>query len=567
MDVKGIAVSSGISFGEALHLATEQRNLDYRLLPLSRIPQQLNRFDAGLKRLTQQLADSLQGLDEHSDNYQLIEADLLLLEDPEMAGQIRNSIRGLQFSAAVAIERVFAHQASELEAMDDPYLAHRAQDVRCLGRRLIAAVDGKAALEPGKLTRPTIILAPDLTPAEFAVLPLDNISGLVLKSGGYTSHTAILARAAGLPALLSCNFDSLNIANGDALVLDAEQGCLHHQPDAELLEQLNARAKAEAERRVRLEKYRERAAMTKDGHEVSLLANVGNLNDITHLAKTGVDGIGLFRTEFMLMHCSELPDERSQYRLYCDALHALEGQVFTIRTMDIGADKELPCLPLTSEDNPALGLRGLRYSLAHPEMLKTQLRAVLRAANHGHIRLMFPMVNQVEELDRVFALLEECKQELIEEERGFGELSLGIVIETPAAVMNLPSMLPMLDFVSIGTNDLTQYAMAADRANPQLTRDYPTLSPAILRLISMILQSARAQNVRVSLCGELGSDPRLVPLLIGLGLDELSVNTGMALEVKAAICEADYQRCLLLAGQALMADRLEQLNQCITNYK
>ncbi|MCL2919103.1 phosphoenolpyruvate--protein phosphotransferase [Shewanella litorisediminis] len=567
MQVNGIAIKPGVTFGEALHFNTGHKPLDYRILPIKRIPQQLSRLDGGLARLKQQLTASLQALDSHSDAYALVEADLLYLDDPDLRAHIADTITQLQFSACVSIERVFAHQASELEALDDPYLAQRAEDVRSLGKRLIQAVFGQPGQEPGKLKVPTILLADDISPAEFAVLPLDNVAGIVLKSGGLTSHTAILARAAGIPALLSCPYSELGINNGDQLAIDGDAGALYRNPEGDTLELLRQHEESARIAREQLDQYRDKPAMTLDGHEISLLANVGNLNDVLKVSGLGADGIGLLRTEFMLMHSATLPDERAQYQLYSDAIHALEGRVLTIRTLDIGADKELPCLCQVKEENPALGLRGIRYTLANPQLLKTQLRAVLRAANHGHVRLMFPMVNQVEELDAVLALLETCRRELDDEEKGFGDISLGIVVETPAAVLNLPAMLPMLDFVSIGTNDLTQYAMAADRGNPCLARDYPALSPAVLRLISMTLQSARSQDVKVSLCGEMGSDPRLVPLLIGLGFDELSVNVGALLEVKAAICRQEFSRCTQLAGRALMADRLSELDDCISSYK
>ncbi|QYJ76972.1 phosphoenolpyruvate--protein phosphotransferase [Shewanella sp. FJAT-52076] len=567
MQVNGIAIKPGVTFGEALHFNTGHKPLDYRILPIKRIPQQLSRLDGGLARLKQQLTASLQALDSQSDAYALVEADLLYLDDPDLRTHIADTITQLQFSACVSIERVFAHQASELEALDDPYLAQRAEDVRSLGKRLIQAVFGQPGQEPGKLKVPTILLADDISPAEFAVLPLENVAGIVLKSGGLTSHTAILARAAGIPALLSCPYSELGINNGDKLAIDGDAGALYRNPEGEELELLRQHEASARVAREQLDQYRDKPAMTLDGHEISLLANVGNLNDVLKVSGLGADGIGLLRTEFMLMHSATLPDERAQYQLYSDAIHALEGRVLTIRTLDIGADKELPCLCQVKEENPALGLRGIRYTLANPQLLKTQLRAVLRAANHGHVRLMFPMVNQVEELDAVLALLETCRRELDDEEKGFGDISLGIVVETPAAVLNLPAMLPVLDFVSIGTNDLTQYAMAADRGNPCLARDYPALSPAVLRLISMTLQSARSQDVKVSLCGEMGSDPRLVPLLIGLGFDELSVNVGAMLEVKAAICRQEFSRCTQLAGRALMADRLSELDACISSYK
>lgn len=567
MSITGIIVSSGIAFGQALHLNYTKNYLDYRPIPLARIPQQQAKFFKALQELQQQLSHSQAKLSAECENYQPIEADLLLLQDEELIEQVKDAIRTLQLSASVAVERIFAHQANELASLDDPYLANRAQDVRSLGQRLVSAIHGHLDQGLEKLHSPTILLAQDLTPAEFALLPKEHISGIVLKTGGLTSHTAILAKAAGIPAILSCQFDAECIPNGTPLILDALNGELWVKPTPEEQARLTVTLHHEQARRAALDDYKNVPAQTQDGHQISLLANVGNLNDITHVSDVGADGIGLFRTEFMLMNARTLPDEKAQYSLYCEALHVLGGKTFTIRTLDIGADKELPCLYQEVEENPALGLRGIRYTLAHPELFKTQLRATLRAANHGPIRLMFPMVNQVEELEQIFKLIAECQAALEEEEKGYGELSYGIVVETPAAVLNLSAMLPKLDFVSIGTNDLTQYAMAADRTNPQLTRDYPSLSPAILALIKMTISQAKSAGVKVSLCGELASSPLMVPLLVGMGLDELSVNLNSLLEVKAAICQGDFERFSALAHTALQQDRIATLQQCITSYK
>ncbi|WP_326490356.1 phosphoenolpyruvate--protein phosphotransferase [Shewanella sp. AS16] len=565
--VSGISVSPGIGFGQALHLNHAEHRLDYRPLSAARIPLHRAKFTKALELLKHQLRSGQALLSEDCDNYQLIDADLLLLEDEELISQIDDAICRLRFSASVAVEHIFARQASELESLDDPYLANRALDVRCLSRRLVAAINGRLGWDLSGLNKPSIILAEDLTPAEFAMLPLQHLEGIVLKTGGLNSHTAILARAAGIPALLNCQFEMERVPDGCDLILDALAGSLYIAPDAAQRTQLLAKNKLETERRRALESFKDKPTLTRDGHWVALLANVGNLNDITQVAAAGADGIGLFRTEFMLMNAQSLPDEKAQYSLYCDALHALQGKIFTIRTLDIGADKELPCLQLPQEDNPALGLRGIRYALAHPELLTTQLRAILRAANHGPIRLMFPMVNQLEELEQVFKLLEDCKTALNEEEKGYGDLSFGIVVETPAAVLNLPSMLPLLDFVSIGTNDLTQYAMAADRSNPQLSRDFPALSPAVLKLIQMTITAAKQAKVTVSLCGEFGSDPAIVPLLIGMGLDELSINLSSLLEVKSTLCNGRFCDFRALAQSALSMDRIDTLKQCITSYK
>ncbi|WP_299792645.1 phosphoenolpyruvate--protein phosphotransferase [uncultured Shewanella sp.] len=564
MSTSGIVVSSGVAFGQSRILHQHSSELDYQLLPLSKVKAEQLKLTKAVGQLLRLLQSGLHRLEADSDNYQLIEADMLLLEDEELSQQLLSSISEQQFTAGVAVERVFAQQANQMLAMEDPYLANRAEDVLCLGSRLIAAIHGSIEHDLENLTHPTILLATDLTPAEFATLPLDKITGIVLKTGGLTSHTAILARSAGIPALLSCDFDE-NMANDQQIALDALSGCLHVNPDQEVINRLERLCAEDKLRKSRLQKFKDLPTETRDKHRVPLLANVGCLSEISHLSEVGADGIGLFRTEFMLMNAEQMPDEDVQYALYCDAVQLLNGKTFTIRTFDIGADKELPCLSLPDETNPALGFRGARYSLAHVDLFKAQLKAVLRAANHGPIRLMFPMINQVEELDELFALIEECKAELVDEERGYGELNYGIVVETPSAVMNLASMLPMLDFISIGTNDLTQYAMAADRTNPDLTKSYPSLSPSILKLIKMTVDTAKDADIPVSLCGELASNPLVAPILIGMGIDELSVNVNSLLELKSTICGQNLTTYIRCSEHALSLERIEELNHYISH--
>ncbi|MBB1441140.1 phosphoenolpyruvate--protein phosphotransferase, partial [Shewanella sp. SG41-4] len=475
MSINGIVVSAGIAFGKALTITTQLPPLDFKLLSIEQIDLQQQKLTQAIHHLITHLQHCQHHLCPDCDNFQLIDSDIMLLEDEELQQQLHQHISQFRVCAAVAVDRVFNQHAAEMSSLDDPYMANRSGDIICLAKRLTSALHGHLQWDLSTLTEDTILLADDLTPAEFAILPLTHITGLILESGGLTSHTAILARAAGIPALLNYQFSQSEdpITDGSQLILDGMSGELHISPSSELFVQLKQKQQQELLRRQALMIYKDKPSQTLDGHQVTLMANVGNLSEISHTADVGAQGIGLFRTEFLLMNAKALPNEQQQYKLYCDALHSLQGEVLTIRTFDIGADKEIPCLPQSNEDNPALGIRGIRYSLAHPETFITQIKAILRAANHGQIRLMFPMVSQVEELDAAFLLIERAKAELIEQEKGFGTLSYGIVVETPAAVLNLPSMLPLLDFVSIGTNDLTQYTLAADRTNPHLAKQYP----------------------------------------------------------------------------------------------
>ncbi|QSX32049.1 phosphoenolpyruvate--protein phosphotransferase [Shewanella avicenniae] len=568
MEVKGIAVSTGIAEGNTVLFEPFDNSLDYRLLPLYLIPSEQRKASDAIQQHCDQLEQSLGQLDVNSDNYALIEADLLLLQDPELTGQILGFIRDLQLSATAAVERVFLHHASELAALDDPLMAQRADDVESLCRRIISVINGAGGKLLGNLPADSILLAEDLTPSEFAQLPLDRIKGIVLKTGGLTSHTAILARAAGIPALLSCSFEFNQIAEGIPVVIDAYSGQLYIAPDAATYAELMAKKQQDDHRRHALSKYRDFACETRDHHRIQLMANITSINDVARLTQTGIDGIGLFRTEFLLMDATRVPDEKAQFTQYYEALHLLKGKTITIRTLDIGADKEFACLPHgTHEDNPALGMRGVRYSLQHKGLLRSQLRAVLRVAEFGKVRLMFPMVTQPEELDELLTELILCKQQLQLEGKKFGELQLGIVVETPAAVLNLPSMLGKLDFISIGSNDLAQYTLAADRTNLGLAANYPAFCPAVLQLINMTIQAAKHAGVSCSLCGEMASDRRIAPILVGMGLDELSINPAAVPEVKALLCEGNYQEFCDLARQALACSRINELESLLVSCK
>lgn len=565
MSFNGIVVSTGIAFGKALTMTSQMPPLDFKLLNAEQIKLQQQQLTHAIELLISHLQHCQRHLCQECENFQLIDADIMLLEDEELQQELQQHIKQFKVCAAVAIDRIFNQQAAQLAELDDPYLANRSNDILCLAKRLISALHGHLQWDLSTLIEDTILLADDLTPAEFAILPLKHIKGIVLASGGLTSHTAILARAAGIPALLNYQFSEHHqaIKDGEPLILDAISGELHTAPTAALLSQLQQKQQQELQRRQALTAYKDKPSITQDGHSITLLANVGNLSEVSHVTDVGAQGIGLFRTEFLLMNAKALPNEQQQYKLYSDALHSLQGQVLSVRTFDIGADKEIPYLQQSAEDNPALGIRGIRYSLAHPDTFINQVKAVLRAAIHGQVRLMFPMVSQIEELESAMALIDHAKAQLIEQEKSFGELSYGIVVETPAAVFNLPSMLPLLDFVSIGTNDLTQYTLAADRTNPHLAKQYPALSPAVIELISMTIAHCKQAKVKVSLCGELGSDPQVLPLLVGLGLDEISINPTSLLEVKAALINGRYQDFVTHAQNVKRLTRIDEIRTAI----
>ncbi len=563
MIIKGIAVSTGVALGQAKVFQPLHCDLDYHLIPPNKLKQECHHLKQALDKLIGQIKASCQHISPDSEHYQLIEADLMLLEDEELQAELTTTIIKQQFSAALAVEHTFAKQAQAMREMDSSYLSSRADDLLCLSQRLIRLLLTGESLQLSELPENSIVIAKDITPAEFAMLPLNNVAGLILQTGGVTSHTAILARAASIPTLMNCPCDLSHINDGTLIAVDAIQGEFIINPSPEQVSKLKEQQQQLLDQKVALEKFKHQVSATRDGHPITLLANIGSIEEINQLASVGAEGVGLFRTEFIFMHNETVPTEDQQYSLYYEALKLLDGNLLTIRTVDLGADKELSGSTQAIEENPALGVRGIRYTLAHQALFCSQLQAILRAANHGPIRLMFPMVNQVEELETVLVLIEQCKTQLIETEQGFGELEIGIVVETPAAVLNLESMLPLLDFISIGTNDLTQYTMAADRTNPYLINQYPVLSPAMIKLMAQTINRAKQHNIKVSICGELASATIATPLLVGLGVDELSVSITSLLEVKQKLSQWRYSDCVTLAEKAIVTSRIAELNELL----
>ena len=561
MTVSGVVVSTGVAIGQAVHIIEQDSSVDFKTINVTDVQQQQQKIHCAISELTELLVGGQKKLPDDSENHHLIEADILLLNDDELIEALLNEIKIQRYTASMAVSRVFEQHASEIESIPDPNISSRANDIRALAKRLIATINGTLAWDMSFIFEPSIILAHDITPAEFAMLPFEHVKGIVLQTGGLTSHTAILARAAGIPAILNCDYTGLSIGNGQRVAIDAINGLLYQSPLDDDLRKIEQIADQEIKLQRLLTTYKERKATTLDGENITVLANVGTLSEITRMLSLGTDGIGLLRTEFMLLNSTEYPNEKTQFQFYCDALHQLSGLPLTIRTLDIGADKEVAFFKQTLEENPALGIRGCRFSLRHQQYFRPQLKAVLRAANHGHVRLMFPMVNQVEELEQILVIIEACKEELEAQGVDYGQPQLGIMLETPASILNLDSLLPLVNFVSIGTNDLAQYTMAADRSNLELTCTYPSLSPSVLKLIKIAIDQARQYDVDISLCGELASDKNAVPVLLGLGLKQLSVYIfSNVLEIKSLICNSQLTEFKLIAKQAMRAKRISELS-------
>lgn len=492
----------------------------------------------------------------------IFEAHRLMLQDPTLLQRARDVIFGEMANAALAWHRSVAAVAADYGKLCDDYLRRRADDLLDIGRRVLLALAGRSARGGTVLSTASVLAARDLSPADLAAVDAGQLLGLVTVAGGPTSHCAILARALDIPAVAGAPETVLQLAPGTRLALDGFDGQLWIDPPADVVAQLRSRQRRwQAQRRENRRDARQ-PAVTIDGRSVAVTANAGTAAEARAADRNGADGIGLMRTEFIFMTGTEPPDEDRQLQALRQITGVMGQRTVCVRTLDAGGDKPVAGLAAAAEANPFLGVRGVRFSLARPEWLCVQLRAVLRAAATGTLKLMFPMVSTVEEVERCLSLLASAHRELAEQGREHGwPLPVGIMIETPAAALLAAELAARLDFFSIGTNDLTQYTLAAERGNPALAPYTDALHPAVLQMMRQAVQGAHHHGRPVSVCGELAADAAAVPVLLGLGIDELSVAPSAVSDVKALVRRLDSRRCRELAAEALACDRAARVRQ------
>jgi multiphosphoryl transfer protein len=484
---------------------------------------------------------------------------LEILDDPDLLDRVRAEIAD-QRSAAEAWQAAVDERATQLAGLSDALLAERATDVRDVGERVLRAMAGDAAQAPALPESPFILVANDLTPSETAALDPARVLGFCTAVGGPNAHTAILARALGLPAVVSAGARVLDLPNQTPVVLDGQTGTLTIAPDAAEIARARTEMQAFQSRRVAAAAAAGDPAITLDGHRVEIVANIASVEDARRAAASGAEGVGLLRTEFLFLERTEAPTEDEQFAIYRDIALALDGRPVIVRTLDIGGDKPLPYLDLPAEENPFLGERGIRLCLAHPELLKQQLRAILRAAAFGPLRIMFPMIADIAEVRAVRAMVDALRAEL-----HAPAVEVGIMVEVPSAAVMADLLAHEVDFFSIGTNDLTQYTLAIDRTHPKLAPQADGLHPAVLRLIERTVQGAHAAGKWVGVCGELGADAQAVPILVGLGVDELSISVPAIPLVKDQIRSLTLAQCRERATQALACASAGQVRQAAAN--
>ncbi|WP_428243540.1 phosphoenolpyruvate--protein phosphotransferase [Gynuella sp.] len=556
--ITGTSASAGLAFGRIFQRREER--FEY--------PEQGGRFEHEIVMLDQCLYDARLQLVEleqrlidagQPERAQIFVAHQELLSDPDLYDHATADVRAGK-SAAFAWQTAVNMQVNRLKKLNNPMLAERAADLQDVGRRVLKLILGLSNEEQA-LPENTILVAEDLTPSDTANIDLKQVIGICTTGGGPTSHTAILARAMNLPALAGVERRVLELANGTEVILDADNGNLQLTPDSKALEDIRLQLDTRAQQHQANLEQVALAATTRDGHTIAVAANAGSTAEVTKAITGGADGIGLLRSEFLFLQCATAPDEEEQYRIYRQALETLQpGQPLIVRTLDVGGDKPLPYLPLPAEDNPFLGQRGIRIGLDKPLLLRQQLRAILRASEHGAIHILLPMISSLHELRLTKELLEQERQSL-----GVAPVPVGIMIEVPSAALMADVLAAEADFFSIGTNDLTQYTLAMDRGHPKLAPLIDALDPAVLRLIKQTCDGAQKHDKWVGICGGVAGDPLATALLVGLGVTELSVSIPVVADVKANIRNLDFSDCRRLADQALMLSSASEVRQLITN--
>ena len=559
--LQGIAAARGIAIGPIFQF--EQFDLRVEQRTVAQPAEEIQRLERAILTATAQVQETYINAKVRmaADQAAIFEAHRMMLEDPELLELIRRAIRERKVNAEFAVKEATEQFAQLLEGMENDYFKSRATDVRDIARQLLQILSGFDASHHNVLTQPSIIIARDLTPSETVLMNRDNVLGFCTVAGSTTSHTAILARGLGIPALVGSNEEILSLSNGARAILDGTSGQILIEPPDELIEKYLCIKTAMTTSTEKAIARCQEPAITLDGSHVEVLANIGSIDEAKTAIEKGAEGIGLLRTEFLFMERTTLPTEGEQYEAYSSILNVFAQLPVVLRTSDIGGDKELPFLDLAKEMNPFLGVRGLRLGLAHPEkLLKPQLRAALRAGKGHNLRIMLPMVATLAEIRQARSIFEQCKLELLQEgEQVCETLQIGIMVEVPSAALMTDILAPEVDFFSIGTNDLTQYTLAVDRTNSQLAYLADAFSPAVLRLIHNVIFHAHKCGKWVGLCGELAGEPLAIPILLGLGLDEFSMNPMAIPTAKQIMRNLKVSECRKLAEEVLTLEGADEV--------
>ena len=567
--ISGILASPGIAFGKALLLKEDEIVIDRKKISADKVDQEVERFLSGRAKASAQLEviKTKAGETFGEEKEAIFEGHIMLLEDEELEQEIIALIKDKHMTADAAANEVIDGQATALEELDDEYLKERAADVRDIGKRLLRNILGLAIIDLSAIQDEVILVAADLTPSETAQLNLKKVLGFITDAGGRTSHTSIMARSLELPAIVGTGSITAQVKNGDYLILDAVNNQVLINPSNEQIEALRSLQAQVAEEKAELAKLKDLPAITLDGHQVEVCANIGTVRDVEGAERNGAEGVGLYRTEFLFMDRDALPTEEEQFAAYKAVAEACGSQAVIVRTMDIGGDKELPYMNFPKEEHPFLGWRAVRIAMDRKEILRDQVRAILRASAFGKLRIKFPMIISVQEVRALKKEIEIYKQELRDEGKAFDEsIEIGVMVETPAAATIARHLAKEVDFFSIGTNDLTQYTLAVDRGNDMISHLYQPMSPSVLNLIKQVIDASHAEGKWTGMCGELAGDERATLLLLGMGLDEFSMSAISIPRIKKIIRNTNFEDAKVLAEQALAQPTTDELMTLVNKF-
>jgi len=567
MKVKGIGASRGISMAKVYKI--EALDLDFERVIDIEAEEEIDKLHKALEKSIEELEFIKKTAEKNlgSETAEVFNAHIQILKDPEMLKNIEEKIKDESFDVSSAVKTVFTNYITMFNNMSDDYMKERAADLKDLRNRLLSHLLGIKILDTSMINEEVIIVAHDLTPSDTAQFNKSFVKGFTTNIGGRTSHSAIMARSLEIPAVVGTNNILDQVNDGDLLIIDGVAGEVIINPDEETVSEYEGKMIKFEEMKEMLKNYKGKPSITKDGHVVELVANIGSPNDIDGVLENDGEGIGLYRTEFIYMESADYPTEEEQYEAYKIVLEKMDGKPTVIRTLDIGGDKELDYLDLPEEMNPFLGYRAIRLCLDRVDLFKTQLRALLRASVHGDLRIMFPMIATIQEFIDAKNVLNETKEELIEEGYAISDsYEVGMMVEVPAAAILADRFAKYVDFFSIGTNDLIQYTFAADRMSETVSYLYQPYNPSLLRLIKTVIDAAHKEGKWVGMCGEMAGDSIAVPILLGLGLDEFSMSATSILSTRHLLSKISKDKAEILAKKALDMDHNEEVYHLIKGY-